>query len=157
MTMMDYFVMNTIWVDFATDPMYGDDQTFVSYPHRFATVTFELLDTESLTQIADKIRTETGYPPLIPFGDWNEDSCDQNGWYKFYIGLNDYSVTKMDTCIWFVVENSDEDDRETVYMIPLSTEEQRAIFYQLNLQCIKQLEKNCLDLLEEAKNEMEGK
>ncbi|WP_274940983.1 hypothetical protein [Chordicoccus furentiruminis] len=62
----------------------------------------------------------------------------------------------MDSCIEFVVVNSNSLDCEERYSIDLTTEEEQdAVFKHLNGQCQKYLGKDCIDLLAEAQRQME--
>ena len=85
---------------------------------------------DELIKLADQI---TGY---------GEDAG-----YEFMIGINDFTPSKMDSCILFTV------DMET-YSIDLTDEELPMIFDSLDSQCREKLGKGCLDLLEEARGEM---
>ena len=86
----------------------------------------------------------------------SDDTCDNDGWYDFYVGINGYAENHMDSCIEFVVVNSNSLDCEERYSIDLTTEEEQdAVFKHLNEQCQKYLGKDCLDLLAEAQRQME--
>ena len=85
---------------------------------------------DELIKLADQI---TGY---------GEDAG-----YEFMIGINDFTPSKMDSCILFTV------DMET-YSIDLTAEELPMIFDSLDSQCREKFGKGCLDLLEEARAEM---
>ena len=82
-------------------------------------------------------------------------SCDNEGWYDFYIGLNGYTENHMDSCIDFVVVNADSEDNEELYTIDLTLDEQNAIYARLDEQCRKYEGKSCVELLEEARKRME--
>lgn len=81
--------------------------------------------------------------------------CDQDGWYDFYIGLNDWDKTKVDTCIDAIVCNSNSVDEGECYTIDLTPDEQIALYNRLDEQCRKYLGKSCEDLLAEARKAME--
>ena len=155
MTLTEGFIKDSIYIDFGTEVMYGSDQVYVDYPCRFATVTFELVSTEALAQIADWIRAKEGYAPMHPMEGWTEDNCDQEGWYSFYIGLNGLSCTRLDSCIGFTVANSLSPDNEEMYTIDLTDYEQGLVYDQLDAQCRKYLGKSCAGLLAEAGKELE--
>ena len=139
-----------IHIDTEAEYMLGDDQAYNSYPIRFPTVEFQLVATLGLSQAADAMRKAKGFLPML------EDGGDTEGWYDFYIGLNGYAETKVDTSIMFVVVNSDSPDNEDFYTIDLSEAEQRAIYNILDDQCRRYYEKSCADLLEEARLSMEA-
>ena len=155
MTLADYGLSGdaltaAIHIDTEAEYMLGDDQAYNSYPIRFPTVEFQLVATLGLSQAADAMRKAKGFLPML------EDGGDMEGWYDFYIGLNGYTETKVDTSIMFVVMNSDSPDNEDFYTIDLSEAEQRAIYNILDDQCRRYYEKSCADLLEEARLAMEA-
>jgi len=139
-----------IHIDTEADYMSGDDQAYNSYPIRFPTVEFQLVATLGLSQAADAVRKAKGFLPML------EDGGDTEGWYDFYIGLNGFTDTNLDTSIMFVVVNSDSPDNEDCYTIDLSESEQRAIYGILDAQCRRYYEKSCAALLEEARLAMEA-
>jgi hypothetical protein len=61
----------------------------------------------------------------------------------------------MDSCLEFVVVNSDSEDNEELYTIELNAEEQTAIYNRLDEQCRKYEGKSCEELLAEARKQME--
>lgn len=156
MTFTEALIERSIVLNTDFGPWYGSDQMFITYPIRFATVEFGLIDTDSLVQIADKIRADAGYRPIYPVGDFTDEDCDQNCWYEFYIGINDLPNIKCDTAISFVVANSRQDDNESTYLIDLTPEEQTAIYNILDKECQKEFGKTCEEFLAEAKTEMES-
>lgn len=155
MTLTEGFVRDEVFVDFGSEVMYGDDQAYIDYPTRFPTVGFQLMATNGLVQIADRIRKDKGFKPMHPMDEYTDDTCDNEGFYDFYVGLNGFTDTHMDTCIDFVVVNSDSEDNEEMYTIDLSQDEQTAIYSRLDEQCRKYLEKGCEELLAEARKRME--
>ena len=155
MTLTEGFLKEHMYIDRDAEVLYGSDQAYLDYPIRFPTVTFELMSTEALAQIADRIRAKEGYAPMHPMEGWTEDNCDQEGWYSFYIGLNEFSSTRLDACIEFTVVNSLSPDNEELYTIDLNDYEQGLVYDQLDEQCRKYLGKSCADLLAEAKKELE--
>lgn len=155
MTLTEGFVRNQVYIDFGSEVIYGDDQVFVDYPCRFPTVGFQLIATDSLSQIADRIRVDAGFRPMHPLDEYTDDTCDNEGWYDFYAGLNGFSDSRMDGCIEFVVVNSDSPDNENRYTIDLTQDEQAAVFSRLDDQCRKYLGQSCEQLLAEAKKQME--
>ena len=139
----------TITINFSDEITYGEDQVFNSYPARFPTVGFKLIDTTVLCAKADDIRIKAGFKPMF-----TGSEIDENGWYDFYVGLNGYSQTYLDSCIDFVVVNTEQPDNEETYHIYLTEDEQKIIYKQLNEQCKQYLDKSCMDLLEEARQTM---
>ena len=154
MNLLEAFIRDEIFIDFGADVLYGSDQCNVSYPTRFPTVTFQLMATNGLSQIADRIRKDLGFVPMHPMDEYTDDTCDNDGWYDFYVGINGYTESHMDSSIEFVVVNSNSPDEEERYTIDLTEEEQSTVFSCLDEQCRKHLEKSCEDLLAEAEKQM---
>ena len=155
MTLIEGFVRDEIFIDFGSEIMYGDDQCYLDYPCRFPTVEFQLMATNGLVQIADRIRKDAGYKPMHALDEYTDDTCDNDGWYDFYAGLNGFSDNHMDSCIEFVVVNADSEDNEELYTIDLTAEEQAAVYSALDRQCRDHLGKGCEELLAEAQKKME--
>ena len=155
MTLTEGFVKDKVFIDFGSEIMYGDDQAYMSYPVRFPTVGFQLMATNGLSQIADRIRKDKGFRPMHAMDEYTEDTCDNEGWYDFYVGLNGYAENHMDSGIDFVVVNADSEDNEEMYTIDLTEEEQIAVYNRLDEQCRKYEGKSCEELLAEARKRME--
>ena len=155
MTLIDGFVRDNVYIDFGSEIVYGNDQANIDYPSRFPTVCFQLIATDALCKIADHIRMDAGFRPMHVMDAYTDDTCDNEGWYDFYVGLNGFSPNHMDNCIEFVVVNSDSKDNEQTYTIDLSPDEENALFDRLNEQCRDYLGQTCEDLLAEAKKQME--
>ena len=128
----------------------GDDQCYLDYPHRFPVVTFDLVATADLCRIANRMRMKLGFKPMLA------DDGDLDGWYNFTVSINDFSSTKLDSCIEFVVVNSDSEDNEQAYEIDLTEAEQELIYALLDKQCRAYFGKGCEELLEEARIAMEA-
>ena len=155
-TLIDRFMRENVSIDPHSEIMYGSDQAYVCCPRRFATVGFELIAGYGLQLLADRLRKDLGFKPLEPIDDEDYDKdCDQTGEYYFYVGLNDYTDSKVDTCITVIIANSESPDNEELYTIDLSDEEQRALYRRLDEECHILFGKSCEDLLEEARAEME--
>lgn len=150
------FPLDQIRIDFDTEIMYSSDQTDVHFPAHFPTVIFSLHDTDALVSMADKIRTSGGGRPLYPMEGYPEEACDQNGWYNFYIGINDSPAPPVDTSISAYVDSPDCEDNGSYYAIPIPEADMSALFQSLDAQCRKHLGKSCADLLTEARKEMEA-
>lgn len=155
MTLTEGFMKDEVFVDFGAEIMYGDDQVYVDYPCRFATVQFQLMATNGLTQIADRIRKDAGFKPMHPMDEYTDETCDNEGWYDFYCGINSFTDNHMDSCIEFIVVNSDSPDNEEIYTIDLGADEQAAMYGRLDEQCRTYLEKSCDDLLAESQKQLE--
>ena len=155
MTLTEGFVRDEVFIDFASEIMYGDDQCYIDYPCRFPTVGFQLMATNGLVQIADRIRKDAGFKPMHPMDEYTDDTCDNEGFYDFYVGLNGFADNHMDSCIEFIVVNADSEDNEELYTIDLNKDEEAAMFNRLDEQCREYLGKGCAELLAEAKKRME--
>ena len=103
MNLLEAFIRDEIFIDFGSDVLYGSDQCNVSFPCRFPTVTFQLMATNGLSQIADRIRKDLGFAPMHPMDEYTDDTCDNDGWYDFYVGINGYTDHHIE--IW--VSNQD--------------------------------------------------
>ena len=155
MTLLEGFVKDEVFIDFGADVLYSSDQCNVSFPCRFPTVEFQLMATNGLSQIADRIRKDLGFAPMHPMDEYDDDSCYNEGWYDFFVGLNGYADNHMDSCIKFIVVNSGSEDNESVYTIELTIEEQAAVYSCLDEQCLYCFGQSCEELLVEAEKEME--
>ena len=155
MGLLEAVVRDNVFIDFGSEIQYDSDQVYDSYPCRFATVGFQLMPSTLLGQTADRIRVDRGYRPMHPLDGYTDEMCDQEGFYDFYIGLNDWSKTKCDTFIQFVVVNTESPDNEEMYTIDLDENEQVAVYNRLDEQCRECLGKGCVDLLAESRKEME--
>ena len=149
------FPVDQILIDFNEEITYGEIQMDVHFPASFPTVIFSLRDTDALVSLADKIRTSGGGKPLYPMEGYPEESCDQNGWYNFYIGINDFPAPPVDTSISAYVNSPDCADDGYEYAIPIPEAYMSALYESLDNQCRKHLGKSCADLLAEARMEME--
>ena len=140
-------------INFNEEIIYGEDEACINtdVPMKFATVNFQLWSTGELVRLADKMRKEKGFLPM--FDASGEYDCD--GWYDFYIDINEISVAKLDSCIMFVVGGSEQADNEEVYYIPLTVEEQFIVYAELDRQCEYFIEKSCDELLAESREVME--
>ena len=154
MTFTEDFVKDNIHIDFEAEVRYGSDQVDETYPVQFPTVEFELIATDKLSAIADRIRKDLGFAPMHPMDEFTDDTCDNDGWYSFCTGLNGYTENMMDGCIAFTVCNSDSSDDGNEYTIHLDDDEQENILARLDEQCRKYLEKSCEELLAEAERQM---
>lgn len=157
MTLTEKFIADTIQLDSVAEVMYGSDQIYDTYPCRFPTVEFQLVATDALVKVADRIRMEKGYLPMHP-RDGRTDEVDNDGWYDFYVGISklpgDHQQCQLDSSISFVVVNSDSDDNEDMYTIDLTESEKECMFEILNRQCRRYHGKDCAALLAEAEAEM---
>lgn len=157
MTLTEKFIADAIQLDSGADVMYGSDQINDTYPCRFATVEFQLMATDALVEVADRIRMEKGYLPMHP-RDGRTDDVDNDGFYDFYIGISrlpgENQLVKLDSSISFVVVNSDSDDNEDMYTIDLTASEAEYVYEILNRQCRRYHGKDCETLMAEAEKEL---
>lgn len=167
------FINTEIFIDFSSELLYGEDQAYICYPVKFPTVRFQLMPTKGLIEIIDRKRYKLGYKPMYPVdesgncGSYNRsirkgggteggnEALDNDGWYDFFISLNGYTETHLDTCIAAVVAGSDSVDNEEMYTIDLSEAEQGLLYDRFDEQCRKYVGRSCEELLKEAKELME--
>ena len=81
------FPIDAVRIDFDIEIEYGQDQAFISYPVVFPTVEFQLEGSDELISMADQI---TGY--------------GKDAGYEFMIGINDFTLSKVDSCIQFFAD-----------------------------------------------------
>ena len=155
MVMIEYIMKDGVFIDFGSEIIYGSDQINLTYPIRFATVNFQLMATSLLTGIADRIRKDAGYRPMHPIDEYTDETCDCEGWYDFYITIDELPECRIDTAIRFVVVNADSPDNEESYSIDLDLDEQCHLYERLDEQCREHLGKSCVELLKEARAKME--
>ena len=79
MTLTEGFVKDEVFIDFGAEIMFGSDQCYIDYPCRFPTVEFQLMATNGLSQIADRIRKDMGFKPMHPMDEYTDDTCDTDG------------------------------------------------------------------------------
>ena len=156
MTLTEAFLRENVYIDFGSDLQYGEDQAFINYPVRFATVEIPLISTEGLEQIADRIRKDKGFRPIRPMDEFNERTCDQDAWYDFTVDLVSWPEYRTGSCIYFIVANSDQPDNEETYTIDLTEEEQTFMYCRLDEQLQKYTDKSCAGHLAAATKEMES-
>ena len=137
------------------EPLYGEDQAYVSYPVTFPTVNLSLSATTELIKIVDAMREEQGFLPMLPTEKHPED-YDMEGWYDFYIGLNCYSVDHVDNRIEAVVCNSDSEDNEEMYYIDLTDKARFCLAIRLNEEIKRNYDMGLMDMLHEAEVYMES-
>lgn len=157
MTLTEKFIREAIQLDSNAEVIYGSDEIFDTYPCRFPTVEFQLIATDALAEIADRIRMEKEYKPMHP-RDGRIDDVDNDGWYDFYLGvsklLGENQECRLDNCITFIVVNSDSDDNEDMYEIQLTDDERSAVHDILNAQCRRYHGKDIAAMLSKAEKEM---
>ena len=163
-TLSEDFINTEIFIDFDSELIYGEDQAYICCPKRFPTVRFQLKPTRGLVQIADGIRHKLGFLPMYPAQGCKSNDCnactdcndiDCDGWYDFFISLNGFNDSHIDTCIAVVVAGSDSPDNEDMYTNDLSEDEQKMLYKRFDEQCRKNIDKTCEELLKEAEDMME--
>ncbi|MCM1530324.1 MAG: hypothetical protein NC093_10065 [Alistipes sp.] len=157
MTLTEKFISDAIYLDAGAEIIYGSDEIFDTYPCCFPTVELQLMATDALVEVADRIRLEKGFKPMHP-RDGRTDDVDNDGWYDFYIGISklpgENQEYRLDNSITFIVANSDSDDDEEIYSIDLTADEQSIILEILNAQCRRYHGKDIAVMLAEAEKEM---
>lgn len=145
--------LKDIHIDWTGEFYYGYDQIYDSFPCVFPTVSLVVYG-EGLPSLACDVLRSNGE---------SEESLDRL--YDFYVGLNGYTKTHIDTYIDFVSYSCSDDNiwrNDEVYQIPLNTEEQNYIYNLLDEQLRKggyedgvDYKASCEELLEEAAKEYE--
>ena len=110
MPLTDYFIQSNIFVDSSSEIEYGWDQAYISYPIVFATVGLEIIGGSGLCHIVDRIRMDEGTLSV---------ALPDEG-YRFFVGLNDYTDSKVDTLIIAKVDTVQAADYGLKYPIDLS-------------------------------------
>ena len=145
-------VPRNIVIDFNDEILYDQTVIYNSCPVPVATVGFILVDTTALIKILDAIRVERGYLPMLQPDDDSE--YDENGWYRFYINLNDYTPSHIDTSIEGVVMSDGAPDDFQSYSIDLTDEEQKMLYDEIDKQCRSGMRQSAEELLAEAREYM---
>lgn len=157
MTLTENFIHTAIHLEAGAEIMYDTDEMFDFYPCRFPTVELQLIATDALVEVADRIRMDKGYPPVHP-RDGRTDDVDNDAWYDFYIGMSrlphEGAAVQLDSHITFIVVNSDCADNEDMYLIDLTADERDMVLEVLNQQCRRYTGKTCAALMDEAEKEM---
>ena len=163
-TLSEDLINTEIFIDFDSELIYGEDQAYICCPKRFPTVRFQLKPTRGLVEIADGIRHKLGFKPMYPAQGCKSSDCnactdcndiDCDGWYDFFISLNGFNDSHIDTCIAVVVAGSDSPDNEDMYTINLTENEQKMLYKRFDEQCRRTIDKTCEELLKEAEDMME--
>jgi len=160
-TLSEAFINTEIFIDFESELIYGEDQAYICCPERFPTVRFQLMPTVGLIKIVDRLRHKLGFKPMYPIvGGGSEGcddcyDCDDDCCYDFFISLNGFTDSHLDTCIAAVVADSDSVDNEDMYTIDLTEDEQKMLYKRFDEQCRRSLNKTCDELLKEAEEMMD--
>ena len=160
-TLSEAFINTEIFIDFESELIYGEDQAYICCPERFPTVRFQLMPTVGLIEIVDRLRHKLGFKPMYPIVGVDNGGCDDcydcddDCCYDFFISLNGFTDSHLDTCIAAVVADSDSVDNEDMYTINLTEEEQKMLYKRFDEQCRRSLNKTCEELLKEAEEMME--
>lgn len=130
------WIDNDAYWDFDSD-LYGN------------TVEIALAPTMSLDRIVDKMRVELGHLPMFPDDESQPYDCD--GWYSFYVRLDNTSETKLGNMILAIVESSNAEDDFSSYDVYLTEDEQVDVYNELDRQFRERFGTSCEALLTEAK------
>ncbi|MBR0076492.1 MAG: hypothetical protein IJP96_12150 [Synergistaceae bacterium] len=150
--LIDRFMRENIFLYPQAEIHYGSGEAYVTYPCCFATVGFEIRAGYALQLMVDRMRKDLGFKPIEPIdGEDYDADCDQNGEYYFYVGLNDYTDSKVDSTISVLFDNSTSSDSGEIYEIDLSKEEQIALYNRLDKEARIVYGMSCEELLEEAR------
>lgn len=139
---------NDIHVNFGIEILFNESG---DRPETDATVDLGLIDTRALTSIIDAQRTEKGFLPMLP----NDGEYDENGWYDFYISLNDQSCTRVDAKITAIVQSEAAPDDKACYEIELTEAEQRIVYASIDYDLQNTTEKTAEEYLALARQYLE--
>lgn len=155
MTFTPDFCAANIRIDKENDFVLWSDTMNVSYPLRFPIVNIPLRDMSGLYEIADKIRTDLGYLPMMPpCADADDESYDPDGWYNFSVDIIRLPDGDMlGRCITFTVDSHSADDGEE-YTIDLDDAERKTIYARLDELARDVYGKSCAELLDESQAEL---
>ena len=107
-----------------------------------------LVDTRGLVKIADKIRKAAGF---LPYYEDENGECDSELWYEFSVQIGRAHDRFVDNAgIAFEVCNTDQDDCETMYFIPLTEDQKFALLKRLNQECLGLYSKTVFTMVDEA-------
>ena len=154
MSLIDDVLRECVFINPDAEVQFGSGDEIWGCPSRFGLVTFDLVDTALLCQMADRIRISSGMKPLYPIDGFTEEMCDQEGIYEFNISINTWARNRCAACIEVSLFNCNSEDNGEVYTIDLSEEEQKALFDRLDDQCRDLFSESCDDLLKEAEKRM---
>ena len=155
LSLVDRFMRENISLYPQAEIHYGSDEAYVTHPCHIATVGLEICAGYALQLIVDRMRKKYGFKPLEPIdGEDYDKDCDQGGEYYFYVGLNDYTDSKVDSTISVMFDNSTSPDSGGVSEIDLSEEEQIALYNRLDEEAQIVYGMSCEVLLDEARRQM---
>jgi len=143
------FINGNIWLDPYAEYYYGHDESFICYPCRFATVSLYLQSSDGLTALADVLREEDGYLPMLPT-EKHPDDYDMDGWYDFYIGLNSYTEDHLDSQIDCYVNSPYAEGDGAHYTIDIPYSAREALRKRLDEQVMECYGKTCEELVKES-------
>ena len=155
MKLIESILKDHVLIDFGAEIMYGSDNIFEDATgiHKFATVTFQLMSTNLLTEIADNIRVKLGYKPMT---DSTDHEYDPEGWYDFVYTIDGLDGFDEEPYIGFIVVYSEQSDNGSFYRIELTQDEKQYMCAHLDAQCRTYLHESCADLLKAAWRRMKG-
>lgn len=134
----------------------GDEPYYDSITHMYGTaktpmVSLQIAATNTLVMIADRLRNDMGYKPMLPLdGDATNEDYDMDGWYDFYYEITYSTKSRLGENIFFYVVNSDSEDNEEEYCIEVNEETQLEIKSILDEQLKYEYGITCEEMLKEA-------
>lgn len=143
MSITEAYLRESVIVDREAEPEYGEDQIFICYPRRFATVRITLEPTGLLDRVTGTLRRIKGIEP------------DRDDRYSYSIYLNALTEKPVCNCMEAAVHTDCGPDDGETYYITLTSEEQEVLQRVLDDQCRRAYGMGCRELLEEAGRRMD--
>jgi len=140
------FAERYIYIDTGSEQFYGVGDAF---PEKYAIVNLQLFSTDALMEVVDSIREEKGFLPMLPTEKHSED-YDEDGWYDFYLDVNDYDNLRIADHIDAIVDNGCSEDDFACYRIELSDDVRAALYKHLNEQAKRACGMTLDEMLAEA-------
>ena len=144
------FIKRNIWLDCGSEPWYGDDQVYISYPCHFETVSFYLQSSDGLIALADREREAAGFLPMMPTEKHPED-YDDDGWYDFYLEINGFADDHLGQCIEAIVCSDYAEDNGELYIIDIPNDARQLLYDRLDAQARAVFDMSCEEMLRESK------
>lgn len=145
------FIKNNVFLDPACEACYDEDCAIENGKEKkYATANFALQSTDSLIELADRIRANLGYRPFYHWDGMQETELDEDGWYDFYIGLSEKNKYYVDDFIEIVVESDIADDDGHSYKYYLNEHQQETTARVINEQLWEYQESSIMQVLREA-------
>ena len=119
------------------------------------TINFMLRDTTALIFLVDTLREEKGLRPMLPTPQHTTD-YDADGWYNFYIDVNEADDGRTSDHIAAVVDSQYAGDDYHEYHIKLSDDVRKALYQKLDAEVVERFGVDLAALFAEAREYIES-